>query len=202
MSKTLSASLVPNGDGYVLRIVNSTGEQLEIHENRKEGDPSSGLLEKIGLEPSSSGTASSISVREDIVTQPSLIAAGSPEFNETSGEYQLNAASNDIANKMAKAFSNSYTFAQSGTISETSTSLSNYAATFVGNIASSSNAALEAVKYQAELTDSISMKEAKLSGVDMDEELAQMIMFQQSYAASAQAFTASKEILDMLLQLV
>lgn len=36
----------------------------------------------------------------------------------------------------------------------------------------------------------------------MDEELSQLIVFQQSYAACAQMFTASKEILDMLLNMV
>jgi len=38
--------------------------------------------------------------------------------------------------------------------------------------------------------------------VDLDEELAQMVIYQQTYAACAQAFTASKEILDMLLDIV
>ena len=38
--------------------------------------------------------------------------------------------------------------------------------------------------------------------IDIDEELSQMIIFQQSYAACAQVFTASREILDILLGLV
>ena len=38
--------------------------------------------------------------------------------------------------------------------------------------------------------------------IDLDEELSQMIIFQQSYAACAQVFTASREILDILLGLV
>ena len=59
-----------------------------------------------------------------------------------------------------------------------------------------------ALAYQQELTKSISTKEAQISGVDMDEELSQLIVFQQSYAACAQMFTASKEILDMLLNMV
>ena len=41
-----------------------------------------------------------------------------------------------------------------------------------------------------------------LVGIDIDEELSQMIIFQQSYAACAQVFTASREILDILLGLV
>ena len=41
-----------------------------------------------------------------------------------------------------------------------------------------------------------------MKGTDIDEELSQMIVFQQTYAACAQAFTASKEILDLLLDMV
>ena len=80
--------------------------------------------------------------------------------------------------------------------------LANYAATFVGAVATETNSATSALNYQQELTNSISLKEATLSGVDRDEELAQLIIFQQSYAACAQTFTASKEMLDMLLNMV
>lgn len=103
---------------------------------------------------------------------------------------------------MGEVFSASFDFKQSGTIAQTKTSLSNYAATFVGNIASQTSNSEASLSYQTELTNSISLKEAQISGVDIDEELGQMIIFQQTYAACAQAFTASKEILDMLLSIV
>lgn len=202
LNSTLRASLVPNGSGYMLRIMTSSGEQLEINENRLNGDPASGLIDRLGLQPSNTTASSSLAVREDLALQPTLIAGGSPEFNQNSGEYQLNPAANDIANKLAKAFTASQKFGQSGTIAQTDTTLANYASTFVGNIASQSSNALSDLTYQKELTGSISIKEAKISGVDVDEELGQMIMFQQTYAACAKAFTASKEILDMLLGIV
>lgn len=202
LNQQLQASLVPNGNGYVLRIVNSTGEQLEINENVPAGGANSGLIEKLGLKPSNAGLAGSIQVRSDLKTSPTLIANGSPEFDSSTGEYRLNPASNNIANGMAEVFTASQAFDQSGTLSSTSTTLANYAATFVGNIASASNAADTALAYQQDLTNSISLKEAQVSGVDMDYELSQLIIFQQSYAACAQMFTASKEILDMLLNMV
>ncbi len=202
LNSTIRASLVPNGDGYMLRIVNTTGEQLEISENRMNGDPAPGLIEKLGLRPSNATAATSLQVRDNLVNQPDLIVSGSPEFNQNSGKYQQNPAQNDIANKLAEVFSTTHDFAQSGTIARTSTTLGNYAATFVGSIATQTSNAESNLKYQQELTNSISTKEAQISGVDIDEELGQMIMFQQSYAASAKAFTAAKEILDMLLGIV
>lgn len=195
----IRASLVPNGSGYKLRIENIGGDQLEISDNSV---PQSGLLDTLGLAPSNAGVSTTLGVRDDIKVAPELIANGSPVFNTTSGKYDLNAAANNIANAMAKVFSISQTFGQSGTIGKTDTTLSNYASTFVGNISSASSNAAEELAYQQTLTGSISLKEAQLGGVDIDEELSQMIVFQQTYAACAQAFTASKEILDMLLDIV
>ena len=203
LNSQIKASLVPNGNGYVLQINNTSGEQLEISEaiNQTTGR-TTGFLERIGMHPSNSDAAGSLSVREDLLTNPSGISSGTPEFNSNSGEYQLNPAANDIANAMAKVFTDAQDFGQAGSLAQTSTTLANYAATFVGAVATETNSATSALNYQQELTNSISLKEATLSGVDRDEELAQLIIFQQSYAACAQTFTASKEMLDMLLNMV
>lgn len=201
LNENLQAALVPNGNGYVLRIVNSSGEQLEITESVAPGGQG-GVIEKLGLAPSNASVSASISVREELQTTPALIANGSPQYDVASSEYKLNQASNTIANEMVKVFTETQSFGQSGTLSSMSTTLSNYASTFVGNIATETNEASKTLAYQQELTSSISTKEAQISGVDMDEELSQLIVYQQSYAACAQMFTASKEILDMLLGMV
>ena len=164
--------------------------------------PQSGFVERIGLGTSFCGMASGITVRNELKVSPELIAGGAPEFNINSGEYAQNPAVNTIANAMSKVFSESQTFDQSGSIGKTQTTLTNYASTFVGNIASQSNSFDEALAYQQTLTSSIATKEAQVSGVDIDQELSQMIIFQQTYSACAKAFTASKEIMDMLLDII
>ncbi len=194
---SIRASLVPNGNGYMLRIEDLSGGQLEISE--LQGD---NLLGRLGLEPSDAGLAMEIDVREDLKTNPDRISGSTPIYSSSTGQYSLNAAANDVAAAMSKVFDTSYDFKQSGTIAQTQTTLANYASTFVGNIATQTSNAQAAYEYQAELGTSIATKEATLSGVDLDEELGQMIIFQQTYAACAQAFTASKEILDMLLSIV
>lgn len=202
LNQTVRASLVPNGDGYMLRIVDVNGSQLEICENRLNGDPAPGLIDKLGLKPSDALTASSIKVRDDIAENPNKIAGGIPEFNSSSGKYQLNQASNATAIKMTEVFSNTLSFGQAGTISATQTTLANYASTFVGSIASQTSDSNTNMSYYQELCTSIATKEATVSGVDIDQELSYMIIYQQSYAANAKAFTANKEILDMLMSIV
>jgi flagellar hook-associated protein 1 FlgK len=193
----LKASLIANGDGYMLRIESLEGAQLEIAETA-----GGGVLDKLSMDVSNCGYASSIGIRQDLSENANLIACGTPNFDATKGTYALNAATNNIANKLAEVFTDSHTFKQSGDMAKTITTIANYTSTFVGNVSSQTNTANSSYEYQSALTEAISYKEASVSGIDLDEELAQMIIFQQSYAACAQVFTASREILDILLGLV
>ena len=197
LNGSMRASLVPNGSGYMLRIENLNGDQLEITETQ-----GNDLLGRLGMAPSYVNTAQTIEVQESLMTDPGLISASSPSFDASTGKYVMSPAANNIANALAQVFTSSITFKQSGTIAQTQTTLANYASTFVGNIASQTSTMESSLAYQQELTNSLATKEATVSGVDLDEELGQMIIFQQTYAACAQAFTASKEILDMLLSIV
>lgn len=197
LNGSMRASLVPNGSGYMLRIENLNGDQLEITETQ-----GNNLLGRLGMSPSYVNTAQTIEVQENLMTDPGLISASSPSFDASTGKYVMSPAANNIANSLAQVFTSSITFKQSGTIAQTQTTLANYASTFVGNIASQTSTMESSLAYQQELTTSLATKEATVSGVDLDEELGQMIIFQQTYAACAQAFTASKEILDMLLSIV
>jgi flagellar hook-associated protein 1 FlgK len=195
--RNIKASLIKNGEGYMLRIESLEGAQLAICEQG-----TTGVLDKLNMKVSSCGYASNISVREDIVQNVNLIACGSPQYDSNKGVYSINSASNNIANKMAATMSSDHTFKQAGNMATTTTTIANYASTFVGNVSSLANTAESSFEYQNALTSAISDKEAKFSGIDLDEELAQMIIYQQSYAACAQVFTASREILDTLLSMV
>ena len=161
-----------------------------------------GIIKKLGLAPSSCGDSSAIKVREDISQNANLIACGSPDFDASKGKFTINAATNNIANELAQVFTSSQVFNQAGDMAKTTTTIANYSSTFVGNVASLTSTSQSSYEYQSALTEAISHKEAQVSGIDLDEELSQMIIFQQSYAACAQVFTASREILDILLGLV
>lgn len=194
----IKASLIANGDGYMLRIESMEGAQLELSESNID----KGIISKLELSPSSCGDATAIKVRENITQNANLIACGSPDFDVTKGKFTINAATNNIANKLADVFTSSQVFNQAGDMAKTVTTLANYSSTFVGNVASLTATSQSSFEYQSALTEAISYKEAQVSGIDLDEELSQMIIFQQSYAACAQVFTASREILDILLGLV
>lgn len=201
LNAEIRATLVPNGNGYMLRITNSSGGQLEISEVAQSlpgGVGTTGFLSRIGLNVSHCNTASNIQVREDIKINPNILSVGAPEFNANTGKYNLNDGNNNIANKMAKVFADEQTFGQSGSLSKVTTTIADYASVFVGNIASRTNAASNDKEYQDGLISSIANKQALDSGVDSDEELANLIIYQQSYAACAQVWSATRELVDIL----
>ena len=193
----IKASLIPNGNGYMLQITNSGGGQMEISEVAS-GGSITGFLSRIGLKVSHCNTASRISLREDIRVNPNILAVGTPEFNSHTGRYQLNSGNNNIANNMATAFAAEQTFGQAGSLARVTTTLADYAATFVGSIASQTNTAADNLSYQSGLVSSIADRQATISGVDSDEELAHLIVYQQSYAACAQVWSATRELIDIL----
>lgn len=193
----IKASLIPNGNGYMLQITNSSGEQMEISEVAQ-GGTITGFLSRIGLSVSNCNAASRIHVREDIRVNPSIMTVGAPEFDISTGKYHLNEGNNTVANKMATAFAQEHTFAQAGSLARVTTSLVDYASTFVGSIASQTNTASNSHDYQDGLVKSLENKQALISGVDSDEELANLIVYQQSYAACAQVWSATRELIDIL----
>lgn len=197
LNERIKASLIKNGDGYMLRVESLEGAQLEITETT-----GSGVLSKLGMAASSCNYAANITVRGDIKENANLIACGSPTFDSNKGAYSINAATNNIANKLASTLTSNQVFKQAGNMAKTDTSIHNYVSTFVGNVSSLTKTAESSFEYQSALTQAISDKEAQTSGIDLDEELAQMIIYQQSYAACAQVFTASREILDVLINMV
>ena len=103
---------------------------------------------------------------------------------------------------MAKAFAEEHTFGQAGSLAKVTTTLADYASTFVGSIASQTSTAENNLTYQSGLVSSIANKQATISGVDSDEELAHLIVYQQSYAACAQVWSATRELIDILFEAV
>ena len=197
LNTQIKASLIPNGNGYMLQITNSSGEQMEISE-KAQGGTITGFLSRIGLSASHCNDASRIHVRDDIRVNPSIMTVGAPEFDISTGKYHLNEGNNTVANRMATAFAQEHTFSQAGSLAKVTTSLADYASTFVGSIASQTNTASSSHDYQDGLVKSLENKQALISGVDSDEELANLIVYQQSYAACAQVWSATRELVDIL----
>jgi len=198
LDEKVKAELIQEGAGYRLRITGENGEQLEI----TEAAPQTGLLDKLGMEPSEAVAATSFHVRNDLTESPGKVSSGQVLYDSGSGEYFLSAADNTIATKLAEKLSSNITFESAGGITTNTMSFSEYSASIVSKTATliDNNEAL--MDSQSALTDSLTIKAAEISDVNLDEELSQLIVFQQSYSAAAKVISSIVEMLDILNDMV
>ena len=80
--------------------------------------------------------------------------------------------------------------------------LQDYSARFAGVVGSRAARAVSMSESNVVLMNTAAQKRADVEGVNLDEELAAMTMYQQSYNASARMLQAAKEMADALMQVV
>ena len=199
-NQIVKADLVKEGSGYRLRITNIDNNQMEITETTStvNGVASGSILNRLGLGISHAGYASELEVRSDILESPGLMNTGKIQYSSDTGSYFLSDADNSLANEFAKVFTQPIDFGSAGSFSKITTTLSSYAASIVSGLATNLNDASSTTDYQTELVTTIYKKEQEISGVDLDEELSMLLVYQRSYSAAAKALTTSLEMLEML----
>lgn len=199
-NQIVKADLVKEGSGYRLRITNIDNNQMEITETTStvNGITSGSILDRLGLGVSHAGYASELAVRSDILESPGLMNTGKIQYSQDTGTYFLSDADNSLANEFAKIFTQPIDFGSAGSFSKITTTLSSYAASIVSGLATNLNDANSTTDYQTELVTTIYKKEQEISGVDLDEELSMLLVYQRSYSAAAKALTTSLEMLEML----
>lgn len=146
------------------------------------------------------GISSGIIVRTDVVAQPSYISRGS--LSGTPPNYTLGPGNNDVALSLAGAFEQNITFngiTNGPDIS--STTLSGYAGIMLSYSATTTQASQSNLDFQSALTGDLQIKMQNESGVNMDEELANMIIFQNAYNAAAKVIQITGEMLDTVIEL-
>ena len=93
-------------------------------------------------------------------------------------------------------------FNAAGGMAAGQTSLGEYAARLAGNIGSQAARAERAESAALSVKQAADLKRSDVEGVNMDEELANMTLYQQAYNASARLIQAAKEMTDTLLNIV
>ncbi|MFD2207928.1 flagellar hook-associated protein FlgK [Kiloniella antarctica] len=150
---------------------------------------------------SQTGISSGIIVRADLVDQPSGISRGS--LSGTPPNYALGPGNNDVALGLAGVFEKNFTFSGvSNGPDTTSTTLSGYAGVMLSYSATVTQASDNSLAFQTSLTGDLEIKMQNESGVNMDEELANLVIFQNAYNAAARVITVTGEMLDTIIELV
>jgi flagellar hook-associated protein 1 FlgK len=147
------------------------------------------------------GAAGSIALRPDIAEAPDRIARGTVQWTAgagLAGAYQLGVGDATGIRGLADAFAAGTTFAAAGRLPAVKTTFTDYGATVVARSASDAEAASGRQQTQSLLVESLRHKADSISGVNLDEELADLIRFEQGYAAAAQVIGTIRSMFQAL----
>lgn len=154
---------------------------------------------------SSNGAALAIKVRDDIVENPSLIAMAElfrADTDDANADYtyEIGESSASVIDDIVALNLENRTFSEAGSLPQIAVTFSGYASQILGYIASVTKLA-EADYNQSELIHSgFVEKDANIRGVNIDEEMANTIIFQNAYAANARVISVVNQMFDDLIQ--
>ncbi len=194
----VTATIVTEGRGQRLRIVSEDGSELAVC--RTAGLKAA--YDNLGLEPSSAGASRSIAVTTALSENPSRLSGGTMEYNNTTGEYYVSKGGNANAINLLEAFNSNREYNTAGGLSTAQLRLADYGANIVSSAAGRAASNEDVLEYQSGLTEALALKDAETSAVNLDEELSQLMVFEQSYAAAAKIISATQQMFDILNDII
>ncbi|WP_193371052.1 flagellar hook-associated protein FlgK [Pelagibius marinus] len=146
------------------------------------------------------GISSTMQVRQSIIDDPSYLSRGM--LRGTVPNLTLGVGDNEIAQQLANAFGQNFDYASiANGPSAVSTTFSGYAGEILSFNASQTASADEALNFETFFFEDLQARFNSEAGVNLDEELANMTIFQNAYNASARLVQAVDEMFDTLLSL-
>ena len=194
------ANVIPDGDGFRLRIAHATGGHLAVTESG-----SGSLLSNIGMHVSEVATSETVTVRSDIQASPSKISRAQVQWDAalgSAGEYYIGAGDSTVIKKIAEAFLQSNSFSSAGGIADTKASFVDYATSILAKNSSAAAALDVQISYKTTLTQTLNAKSESVKGVNLDEEMSNLIIFEQAYNAAARVMSVIQNMLDALENII
>ncbi|WP_300529154.1 flagellar hook-associated protein FlgK [Maricaulis sp.] len=157
----------------------------------------------VGLD-AKAGRAEIFSVDPAIRANSDLLALGQLDIDAATvaGDIVLSAGDNRGGILLQQSLGETRTFNAAGSLAQSNANLNDYAARFAGMVGSRAARAESEAESANVLMQTAAQKRADVEGVNLDEELASMTMYQQSYNASARMLQAAKEMADTLMNVL
>lgn len=95
-----------------------------------------------------------------------------------------------------------HSFSRAGGLGAATVTLAQYSANLLADLGLRAALATSNLEDNQALSEELNRKSSDVSGVNLDEELGNMIIFQNAYSASARLLNTAKEMFDTILQLV
>ncbi len=144
--------------------------------------------------------ASGFKVNSAIVSDSSRIAFAQPDLSSTATQTVGSGDSNGLLALQALE-TTQFSFDKVGNLGAQTTSLQNYSAAFYQDIATQSSSATTNKTTQDDRLTEAQSRLTNNSGVNLDEELSNMIIYQKAYSAGARVLSTVTQLYDTLLNI-
>lgn len=160
------------------------------------GTDSTGLMAALGVNTFFTGTdAGNIAVSSQLHSDVNYIAAG-----QVNGQQQINTGDNVTATAIGKLADTEVTISTVWKSTSNQT-IAQYYASLVTTVGADTRLAKTNSEYHEALTSDLSEQVSSVTGVNLDEEMANLIKYQHSYTAAAKLITTADQMLQTLLGL-
>ncbi|NCD25590.1 MAG: flagellar hook-associated protein FlgK [Deltaproteobacteria bacterium] len=160
------------------------------------GSDSSGLLAALGINTFFEGSdADTLALNAAIVGNASFINAG-----HVNGAGEMNSGDNTTASAIAALQTTDVKIVTSS-MSSSSQTLGEYYSALVALVGSEVSTAKFNREYNAALASDLKAQQEAVSGVNLDEEMTNLIKFQHAYTAAAKLITTADSMMQVLLGL-
>ncbi len=189
----VTASLIPDGSGSRLRILHDDGLELVVTQGATDT-----LLGDIGLTQSNSRSAATLQVRQDILDTPGLTTTAQMQYDTTRGRYVINSGDNTIIQDLTETLSTKNAFDAVGGLSGSTRTFEQFSIDILARQANLADTNETQLDTQLGLTQSLQLESDRISGVNLDEEMSNLIVFQQSFSASARVISVIQQMFQVL----
>ena len=193
----IKASVIADGSNFRLQLQDTDGNNFSLTDGGT-------LLNTLDFGTDTTGAIQALQVRRAIANNPSLIARA--QLDDTTvpaiGGAAVAAGDGSIVQGMADAFNNQIAFAGAGALGKTTTTIGGYATNILSLNAVDAANVTSTKSFQSTLVQNLQNRLTSQSGVNIDEELSNMIIFQNAYTASARVITTASDMLKTLTDML
>lgn len=193
------ATVSLDSNGALKTTINATYKDYALQvksDSTSRGTTGISVSSLFGLGANSLGSlASGFKVNGDVVSSPSRLALARPNYATTQ---VVGATDTSGLQALQSLATKQVSFDRVGNLGAQMSTLQNYAGALYQDIATQSAAATAAQTRENDRLVEAQTRQANVSGVNLDEELANMIMYQRAYSAGARLLTTVNQLYDSL----
>lgn len=196
----VTASIINEGAGARLRVAHDTGDTLEVRQA-----PGTTLLTDIGFKEAVLGLSQTMQVRDDIKNSPSLVTRGAMQWDANlgvAGQYFMSTGDGSIALAMAERFALTSDFSSAGDLGNVTLNFEEYGASILSRSSNKAATIERQYSHKDTLVNNLQSKSDNVRGVNLDEEMSNLILFERGYSASARVMSVIQGMFDALENII